>query len=232
MIETGALNEVLEVFVLLRKFRDPVSGLTHLAGAVLSLIGLVCLLWVAVQRGSIWHVVSFAIFGASLILLYSGSAVYHLVRASAKVIQALRRVDHMLIFVLIAGTYTPFCLVPLRGPWGYALLAAIWLTGIMGMVFSLLWIDAPRWLTTGIYLAMGWGIVIAGFPLVRLLSPAALVWLAVGGLFYSVGAVIYARKRPNLIPGVFGFHEIWHLFVMAGSFSHFWTIFRYIPGLN
>ncbi len=214
------------------KFRDPVSGLTHLLGALLSVAGLVSLLWVAVKQGSIWHVVSFAIFGVSMILLYSGSAIYHLVKARDQVIKALRRVDHMLIFVLIAGTYTPFCLVPLRGPWGFGLLAGIWGIGILGMVFAILWVDAPRWLTTGIYLAMGWAIVIAGFPLVKLLSPSALTWLAIGGLFYSVGAIIYATKRPNLIPGVFGFHEIWHLFVMAGTFSHFWTVFRYIPGLQ
>lgn len=217
---------------MLRKFRDPVSGLTHLAGALLSVVGLVCLLWVAVGRGTVWHVVSFAVFGVSMILLYSGSAVYHLVRAKDQVIKALRRVDHMLIFVLIAGTYTPFCLVPLRGPYGFGLLAGIWGIGILGMVFAILWVDAPRWLTTGIYLAMGWAIVIAGFPLVKLLSPAALTWLGIGGLFYSVGAVVYATKRPNLVPGIFGFHEIWHLFVMAGTFSHFWTVFRYIPGLR
>ena len=217
---------------MLRKFRDPVSGLTHLLGALLSVVGLVCLLWVAIERGSVWHVVSFAVFGVSLILLYSGSAVYHLVRASDRVIQILRRVDHMMIFVLIAGTYTPFCLVPLRGPWGFALLSGIWLVGILGMVFSILWIDAPRWLTTGIYLAMGWAIVIAAFPLARHLSVGALAWMGAAGLFYTLGAVIYATKRPNLVPGVFGFHEIWHLFVMAGSFSCFWTVFRYIPSLR
>jgi hemolysin III len=217
---------------MLKKFRDPVSGLTHLIGAVLSFVGLALLLWVAITRGSIWHVVSFAVFGISLILLYSGSAVYHIVRASANVVQWLRRVDHMMIFVLIAGTYTPFCLVPLRGPWGFSLLTAIWVVGILGMVLAIVWIDAPRWLTTGIYLAMGWAVVIAGFPLIKQLSTGALAWMAAGGLFYSVGAIIYASKKPNLVPGVFGFHEIWHLFVMAGSFSHFWTVFRYMPGLH
>ncbi|MGI6358146.1 MAG: PAQR family membrane homeostasis protein TrhA [Bacillota bacterium] len=217
---------------MLSKFREPVSGLTHMAAALLSVLGLGCLLYTAVKYGDVWQIVSFSIFGVSMILLYSGSAVYHLVNANAQVVKMLRRVDHMLIFVLIAGTYTPFCLGPLRGPWGFGLLLGVWTFGILGMIFALLWVDAPRWLTTGIYLAMGWAVVVAGYPLVKSLSVPALVWLAVGGLFYSVGAVVYATKRPNLFPGVFGFHEIWHLFVMAGSFSHFWTVLRHIPTLS
>jgi hemolysin III len=203
-----------------------------MAAALLSVLGLGCLLYTAVKYGDVWQIVSFSIFGVSMILLYSGSAVYHLVNANAQVVKMLRRVDHMLIFVLIAGTYTPFCLGPLRGPWGFGLLLGVWTFGILGMIFALLWVDAPRWLTTGIYLAMGWAVVVAGYPLVKSLSVPALVWLAVGGLFYSVGAVVYATKRPNLFPGVFGFHEIWHLFVMAGSFSHFWTVLRHIPTLS
>ncbi len=215
-----------------RIFRDPVSGLTHLLGAILSVVGLIFLIMVSVRQGNIWHIVSFSIFGASMILLYSGSAIYHLVKAGDRVIKALRRMDHMLIFVLIAGTYTPFCLVPLRGPWGYGLLTAIWGIGIAGMVMTIFWLDAPRWITTGVYLLMGWAVVVAAYPLIQSLPVGGLVWLAVGGLFYSVGAVIYAIKKPNLIPGVFGFHEIWHLFVMAGTFSHFWSIFRYVPTLG
>lgn len=215
-----------------RFFRDPVSGLTHLLGAVLSVLGLGFLISVSIKHGTIWHIVSFSIFGASLILLYSGSAVYHLVRASAKVVRALRKMDHILIFVLIAGTYTPFCLVPLRGPWGWGLLLSIWGIGIAGMLMTIFWLDAPRWITTGVYLAMGWAIVVAAYPLIKTLPTGGLVWLAIGGLFYSVGAVIYAMKKPNIVPGVFGFHEIWHLFVMAGSFSHFWSIFRYVPSLG
>lgn len=215
-----------------RRFRDPVSGLTHLVGAILSVGALVWLLWVAIRQGSVWQIVSFTVFGVSLILLYTSSAIYHIVQASARVIQNLRRLDHTMIFVLIAGTYTPFCLGPLRGPWGFWLLGVIWGVGILGILFSIFWIDAPRWLTTGLYLAMGWAIVVAAVPLVRSLPGGALIWLAVGGLMYSLGAVIYATKRPNPLPGVFGFHEIWHLFVLAGSFSHFVSVLRYLPALG
>ena len=217
---------------MLSRFRDPISGLTHLLGAVLSVVALGCLLWVSITQGNAWHIVSFAIFGASLILLYSSSAIYHIVQASARVIQILRRIDHAMIFVLIAGTYTPFCLGPLRGPWGFWLLGVIWGVGLLGILFSIFWIEAPRWLTTGIYLVMGWAIVIAAAPLVRTLPRGALIWLAVGGLMYSLGAVIYAIKKPNPLPGVFGFHEIWHLFVLAGSLSHFVSVVHYIPALG
>lgn len=217
---------------MLRRFRDPISGLTHLLGAILSVGALVWLLWVAVGQGNVWQIVSFAVFGVSLILLYTSSAIYHVVQASTRVIQNLRRLDHTMIFVLIAGTYTPFCLGPLRGPWGFWLLGVIWGIGVLGILFSIFWIDAPRWLTTGLYLAMGWAIVVAAVPLVRSLPGGALIWLAIGGLMYSLGAVIYATKRPNPLPGVFGFHEIWHLFVLAGSFSHFVSVVRYLPALG
>lgn len=217
---------------MLRWFRDPISGLTHLLGAILSVGALVWLLWVAIRQGNIWQIVSFTVFGISLVLLYTSSAIYHIVQASARVIQNLRRLDHTMIFVLIAGTYTPFCLGPLRGPWGFWLLGVIWGVGILGILFSIFWIDAPRWLTTGLYLVMGWAIVVAAAPLVRSLPSGALIWLALGGLMYSLGAVIYATKRPNPLPGVFGFHEIWHIFVLAGSFSHFVSVLRYLPALG
>lgn len=217
---------------MLSRFRDPISGFTHLLGAILSVGALGCLLWVSITQGNAWHIASFAIFGASLILLYSSSAIYHIVQASARVIQILRRIDHTMIFVLIAGTYTPFCLGPLWGPWGFWLLGVIWGVAVLGILFSIFWIEAPRWLTTGLYLVMGWAIVIAAAPLVRTLPCGSLIWLAIGGLMYSLGAVIYATKKPNPLPGVFGFHEIWHLFVMAGSFSHFVSVMRYIPALG
>lgn len=215
-----------------RWFRDPVSGLTHLIGAILSVGALIWLLVVAVGQGNAWQIVSFAVFGISLILLYTSSAIYHLVKASANVIQNLRRLDHTMIFVLIAGSYTPFCLGPLRGPWGFWLLGVIWGVGVLGILFSIFWIDAPRWLTTGLYLAMGWAVVVAALPLARALPQGSFIWLAVGGLMYSSGAIIYATKKPNPYPGVFGFHEIWHLFVMAGSLSHFISVIRYIPALG
>lgn len=217
---------------MLRRFREPVSGLTHLAGAVLSVAALAWLLFVAIKGGNGWQLASYAVFGSSLILLYTSSALYHLIKAGSRIIQNLRRLDHMMIFVLIAGTYTPFCLGPLRGAWGFWLLAVIWAVALAGILLSILWITAPRLLTTGIYILMGWAIVVAARPLVASLPQGALIWLAAGGLMYSVGAVIYAAKRPNPWPGIFGFHEIWHLFVLAGSVSHFISVAWYLPALG
>lgn len=212
-----------------KKLREPVSGLTHLAGALLSVAGLVQLTYVAAVRGTVWHVVSFAIFGASLILLYTASALYHLLPLSPRGQQALRRVDHMMIYVLIAGTYTPFCLVPLRGVWGWSLLAGVWVLAVAGIVVKAFWLHAPRWLSTGFYLGMGWLVLIALGPLLRTVPAGVVPWLIAGGAFYSVGAVVYATRWPNFVPRVFGFHELWHLFVMAGSFSHWLAVFRFLP---
>lgn len=214
------------------KLKDPVSGLTHLAGALLSVVALVLLVCLAVRIGTAWHVVAFAIFGASLILLYTASSLYHLLPLSERGNRVLRRLDHIMIFLLIAGTYTPVCLIPLRGGWGWSLLVSVWTLALAGVVLKLFWLQAPRWLSTGIYLFMGWLIVVAFWPLIQTVPPGGVIWMAVGGLFYTVGAVIYGLKRPNLIPGVFGFHEIFHLFVIAGSFSHFWMMLRYVLYIN
>ncbi|RQD75206.1 MAG: hemolysin III family protein [Candidatus Syntrophonatronum acetioxidans] len=209
------------------KVKDPVSGGTHLVGALLSITGLVLLVYYAALQGTPWHIVSFSIFGASLILLYTASTLYHLLPVSPRGTNILRRLDHMMIYVLIAGTYTPICLVPLRGPWGWSMLGSIWGIALVGIILKGLWKGAPRWLSTTFYLAMGWLVIITIGPLTRSLPEGGLAWLAAGGIFYSIGGVIYALKKPNILPG-FGFHEIFHLFVILGSFSHFWLMYRYI----
>ena len=210
------------------KMREPVSGLTHLIGAVLSAIGLVLMIYYAVSKGTVWHIVSFSIFGGSLILLYTASTLYHLLNISEKGVRVLRKIDHMMIYVLIAGTYTPICLIPLRGGWGYSILITIWGIAITGIIMKLLWFDAPRWLYTLFYLIMGWLIVIALWPIAKTIPIAGVLWLIAGGLLYSIGAVIYGTKWPRLKSKVFGFHEIFHLFVLYGSFCHFWLMFRYL----
>lgn len=217
---------------MLAKLREPVSGLTHLVGALFSVAGLVWLVRAAASYGTLWHLVSFVVFGISLILLYTASSLYHLLPLSERGVRALKRVDHMMIYVLIAGTYTPFCLVPLRGVWGWSLLGVVWGLAIAGIVLKAVWLHAPRWLSTLFYVGMGWMVVVAILPLVRSMPPAAVAWLGVGGLLYTVGALIYALKWPNIIPRHLGFHEIWHLFVMGGSFSHYWAILRYVTHLG
>jgi hemolysin III len=210
------------------KMREPVSGLTHLIGAVLSAIGLVLMIYYAVSKGTVWHIVSFSIFGGSLILLYTASTLYHLLNISEKGVRVLRKIDHMMIYVLIAGTYTPICLIPLRGGWGYSILITIWGIAITGIIMKILWFDAPRWLYTMFYLVMGWLVVIALWPIIKTTPIGGVLWLIAGGLLYTIGAVIYGTKWPPLKSKIFGFHEIFQLFVLYGSFCHFWLMFRYL----
>lgn len=214
------------------KVKDPVSGFSHLLGAVLSAVGLYFLVRYAAANGTVWHIVSFSIFGASLILLYTASSVYHLLIVPEKSTTILRKIDHTMIYVLIAGTYTPVCLIPLRGNWGWSLLVSIWGIAITGIILKLLWFNAPRWLSTLFYVIMGWLIVIAFVPLVRTMPAAAMLWLVAGGLMYTIGAVIYGTKWPRLKSKAFGFHEVFHMFVLYGSFCHFWMMFRYVLYLH
>ena len=205
--------------------KDPASGLSHLAGAVLSVIGLVALLRVGIANRDPWQIVSFAVFGGSLILLYSASATYHLLNVSARAQVVLRKLDHIMIFVLIAGTYTPVCLIALRGRAGYAMLAVVWSLAVAGVFFKVFCLNAPRWAYTGVYLLMGWMSLFIIVPLARAVGLRTLLWLLIGGVFYSLGAVIYGLKKPNLIPRWLGFHEIFHLFIMLGSLSHFYFVY-------
>lgn len=208
------------------KLKDPVSALTHMTGAAASVVGLIALVQRARMLGTIWDVVSCAVFGVSLILLYSASSLYHALKLSPRATLALRKVDHMMIYVLIAGTYTPFTLGPLRGPWGWSFFAAAWACAVVGMAVKLFWMGAPRWLSTAFYVLMGWMVVIAIYPLSQAVSTTVLAWLVTGGILYTVGAVFYAAKWPNPWPGNFGFHEIWHLFVMAGSAAHYVAVWH------
>lgn len=214
-----------------KTLKDPISGLTHLIGVVLSFIGLILMVYRAAVAGKPWQVVSFAIFGASMILLYTSSTLYHWLPLSPQGTKILRKLDHIMIFILIAGTYTPVCLVPLRGPWGWSLFGSIWGLALAGLFLKLFWLEAPRWLSTVIYAVMGWLVVIAVWPLIQVLPSAGFGWLLAGGLFYTGGAVIYGIKKPDPWPGVFGFHEIFHIFVLLGSYCHFWLMYRHIMGI-
>lgn len=209
------------------RFREPASGFSHLFGALLSVAALAVLLYVAIVNRNVWEIVSFSIFGASMILLYSASATYHLVNGSQKVIRVLRKLDHSMIFVLIAGTYTPICLMLLRGPIGYALLSIIWSCAILGIIFKMFFLNVPRWLYTSVYIIMGWMAIFVIVPLYRAAGWKAILWLVLGGIFYTVGGVIYGLKRPNIIPKWLGFHEIFHILIILGTISHFVMIYRF-----
>lgn len=210
-----------------RGLREPVNAVTHLVGAVIALF--VAVLLVVFADGGVLSTFAFALFGGSSVFLFTSSTLLHAVHASPAGERRLRRLDHAAIFVLIAGTYTPITLVamqPAYATWGWVLFAVAWGVALAGVVFKMLWIGAPRWLSTALYLAMGWLVVVAIVPVARSLGAAGMTWLGIGGAFYTVGAIIYAMKRPNLAPGVFGFHELWHLFVLAGWAAHVVVMFR------
>ncbi|MBA2665742.1 MAG: hemolysin III family protein [Trueperaceae bacterium] len=212
-----------------RVLREPANSLTHLLGVALSLVGLVFL--IALAGGDVWRLTSFAIYGASLVVLYTASTLLHAVRARPEVLRRLRIFDHAAIFVLIAGTYTPVTLVSLRmvSPvWGWTLFATAWGFAILGVLFKVAWIGAPRWLSTALYVALGWMAAVAVAPLAQALEIGALVWLLAGGLSYTLGAVVYGTRRPDPWPSVFGYHALWHLFVLVGSACHFVMVIRYI----
>ena len=213
---------------MVKSFRDPISGLTHFIGIILSIIGTIVLLTRSSEPFTVYHAASFFIFGFSMILLYTISTLYHWLPLSEKNLIIVRKIDHIMIFVFIAASYTPVCLITLRESWGWVIFGIVWGLTIAGFFLKLFWINAPRFLYTSIYLVMGWIIVAAILPLSKVMSSQGLLWLALGGVFYSSGAVIYAMKKPDPLPNIFGFHEIFHLFIMAGSFCIFWMIYKYV----
>jgi hemolysin III len=200
------------------RVREPVNAWSHFVGLVLATAGTVLLLHLA--RGP-WETVAFAVYGGSLVLLYGASTVYHAVHLPPERLRRLRTLDHIAIYFLIAGTYTPVAVVTLHGPSGWALLAAAWGIAVAGIPFKIWWLDAPVWVSTGTYLAMGYMALVAAAPLAQAVSVSGLMWLVTGGVAYTIGAIIFTRERPNPVPGVFGHHEIWHLFVLVGSGCHF-----------
>jgi hemolysin III len=200
------------------RIREPVNGASHLLGFMLAGAGTFLLLKIA--RGP-WMLAGFSVYGASLLLLYGASSLYHLLPVSERPLRALRTLDHIAIYFLIAGTYTPIALVTLHGRLGWTLLVIVWLIAVAGIPFKLFFLDAPVWISTGTYLAMGYLALVAVQPLARAVPPSGLLWLMIGGLAYTVGAVIYSRQRPNPFPGLLGHHEIWHLLVLLGSACHF-----------
>lgn len=209
--------------------REPINGLTHLAGALLSFVGLLAMV-IKASMGSPSPIAITAviIFGVSMILLYSASATYHMVIAKDKVIAFLRRLDHSMIFVLIAGTYTPFCFISLNGKTGAILFSIISAVAISGVVFKMVWFNCPRWISTALYIAMGWMIVFVFSPLAGSLNPWGLFLLVLGGVFYTIGGVIYGAKPKFLEFKYLGFHEIFHIFILLGSLAHFLSVFLYV----
>ncbi len=210
--------------------REPGSAITHFIGMMLALICTTPLLVKAALVPDPGCFYAMAIFMCSMILLYGASATYHSVNASGRILKIFRKIDHMMISVLIAGTYTPVCLVTLKGAQGYTLLAVVWGIALTGILIKAFWITCPKWFSSLLYIGMGWACLSVIGRLWTLLPHAAFFWLLTGGILYTVGGVIYALKLPlfNAKHKYFGSHEIFHLFVMAGSFCHFVFMFAYV----
>ncbi|MGL5085763.1 MAG: PAQR family membrane homeostasis protein TrhA [Clostridium sp.] len=209
--------------------REPINSITHWIGAILAVFALIAMLIKGVTNDiSTKGLVSIIIFGASMILLYSVSATYHSVISSDKVIKGFRRLDHSMIFILIAGSYAPFCLIGLGNKTGTIFFSVMIGVAIAGVIFKMCWFDCPRWLQTALYIAMGWSAIFVIKPLSESLSIAPVIWLAVGGIFYTIGGVLYGLKPKKFQFGAFGFHEIFHIFIILGSLSHFISVYVYL----
>ena len=207
------------------KLREPINALTHFAGALLSLLGLGLLLSKAIESADATRILSSVVFSIGLFALYMTSALYH---GMFRHLTLMRRLDHIMLYFLIAASYTPICLITLKGPVGTAMVIVIWSLAIAGTVLKIIWMNAPRWLYTGFYLLMGWAALFVLFPLHRQLPGAAMALLVSGGLLYSLGAILYATKSKRVRIGHFGFHEIFHLLILLGSLNHFIMIYRFV----
>lgn len=210
--------------------KDPGSAITHFIGMLMAVFAAVPLIIKATHEPSPIYVVSIAIYATSLILLYAASTTYHTFDRSEKVNTILKKIDHMMISVLIAGSYTPICLLVLGGRLGIILLAIVWSIAIAGILIKAFWVYCPKWVSSVLYIGMGWTCVLAFTQLLNSMSPAAFGWLLAGGLIYTAGGIIYALKLPifNMKHKDFGSHEIFHLFVMGGSICHFVVMYAFV----
>lgn len=207
-------------------FKDPGSAITHLIAAILVAVAAMPLLWKAAREDYL-HVFALSVFVLSMALLYAASTIYHTFDINEKVNKRLRKMDHMMIFVMIAGSYTPICLLALKGHVGIMLCALVWSVALIGIIVKACWINCPKWFSSVIYIGMGWLCILAFSRIFEALSRPAFGWLLAGGIVYTIGGVIYALKVPlfDARHENFGSHEIFHLFVMGGSACHFVTMF-------
>ena len=222
----------MEVHIMENKkhIKEPGSAITHFIGMLMAIFAAVPLLIKAAHEPSRIYIISLTVYAASLILLYAASTTYHTFDISAKVNTILKKIDHMMISVLIAGSYTPVCLIVLKGKTGIILLSIVWAIAVAGILIKAFWVYCPKWVSSVLYIGMGWTCVLAFTQILNNMSPAAFGWLLAGGIIYTVGGVIYALKLPifNNKHKNFGSHEIFHLFVMGGSACHFVVMYAFL----
>ena len=209
--------------------REPFNAYSHLVGAIGALVLLVYLIVNSSEDPGASRI-SFIVYGITVFLMFASSSIYHAVNVTFETEERFRMIDHIMIYLVIAGTYTPICTIVLEGNWRLWMLIGIWSFALIGIIKKVFWMSAPRWFSTVLYLLMGWVSVIIFPNLWDQLPHIFSYWIAIGGLFYTIGAIIYGIKKPDPFPEVFGFHEIWHLFVLGGAFSHFWAIYKFLPG--
>ena len=207
------------------KIKDPGSAITHFIAFLLAVL--------AAREPDTLHVIAMGIFILSMMLLYAASTVYHTLDINEKVNRRLRKMDHMMIFILIAGSYTPVCLIALNGKTGTMLCIAVWAIALIGIIVKACWITCPKWFSSVIYIGMGWLCVLAFSQIFEALSRPAFGWLLAGGIIYTIGGIIYGLKLPifDAKHKNFGSHEIFHLFVMGGSFCHFVVMYFFVAGM-
>lgn len=213
-----------------KQIKDPGSAITHFIGMLMAIFAAIPLLLKAAHEPSPTYLASLSVYIISLILLYAASTTYHTFNISQKVNTILKKIDHMMIFVLIAGSYTPVCILILKGKTGILLLTLVWSIAIVGILIKAFWVYCPKWVSSVLYIGMGWTCVLAITKILDALSPAAFGWLLAGGIIYTIGGVIYALKLPlfNSRHKNFGSHEIFHLFVMGGSACHFIFMYAFV----
>ena len=216
--------------VIKNHIKDPGSAITHFIGMLMAIFAAVPLLIKAAHEPSSIYIISITVYAVSLILLYAASTTYHTFDRSEKVNTVLKKIDHMMIFILIAGSYTPICLLVLGGRTGLILLSLVWGIAIAGILIKAFWVFCPKWVSSVLYIGMGWICVLAFTQILNSLSPAAFGWLLAGGIIYTIGGIIYALKLPifNNRHKYFGSHEIFHVFVMLGSACHFILMYVFI----
>lgn len=213
-----------------KHLKDPGSAITHFIGMLMAIFAAVPLLIKAAREPDHIYLISLTIYALSLILLYAASTTYHTFDLSEKANTILKKIDHMMIFILIAGSYTPICLITLKGRTGVILLSLVWGIALVGIILKAFWVFCPKWVSSILYIGMGWTCVLAFTQILNALSPAAFGWLLAGGIIYTIGGIIYALKLPifNNRHKNFGSHEIFHLFVMGGSMCHFIVMYAFV----
>ncbi|HOJ65223.1 MAG TPA: hemolysin III family protein [Spirochaetota bacterium] len=201
---------------------------SHIIGLILSLFGVVVLIVESSIKAKVWHIVSFSIYGTTLILLFLASSLHHGIFARKKIENIFRQFDYIAIFPLIAGTFTPFCLILLRNPFGWSIFGVVWAIAIIGIIIKGVFPAIPKWLTHTLYIGMGWLGIFIAIPLLKIIGFIGVGLITLGGILYTIGALIYYFEKPNPIPGKFGFHEIWHIFVILGCACFYFDFYFFV----